>query len=209
MLRIGSFLLSGLGIRLKDRLAILLLTSFFFLLLTSTLEAQTEGYRLRPEDVIELSIFAGGEIQANVILTVSPEGTIACPFLGDIKAEGLTIGELMEKIRKPLSKDYFVNPQVIISIKEYRGPEWSIYVLGHVKRPGAYDYREGLTALDAIILAGGFAEFAAPNRTTITRREKNGKIKVIKINLNKVRQGKAKDVILRPGDRIDVPESRL
>ena len=204
-----SFLPSGLDMKLKGKLSILLLTSTF-LLLTSSLEvsSQTEGYRLRPEDVKELSIFAGGEVQANTMLTVSPEGTIACPFLGDIKANSLTIGELMKKIREPLSKDYFVNPQVIISIKEYRGPEWSIYVLGHVKNPGAYAYREGLTALDACILAGGFAEFAAPNRTTITQRE-DGKTKVIKINLNKVRQGKLEDIPLRPGDRIDVPESRL
>lgn len=209
MLRTGFFSPSGLDIRSKGRLAIILLASIF-LLLTSHLEAlsQTEGYRLRPEDVIELSIFAGGEVQVDTTLTVSPEGTIACPFLGDIKADDLTIGELMEKIREPLSKDYFVNPQVIISIKEYRGPEWSIYVLGHVKKPGVYDYREGLTALDACVLAGGFAEFAAPNRTTITRRE-DGKNKVIKINLNKVRQGKLEDIPLRPGDRIDVPESRL
>lgn len=209
MLKTESFSPSGLDMRLKDRLGILLFASTF-LLLTSYLEAlsQTEGYRLRPEDVIELSIFAGGAVQANTMLTVSPEGMIACPFLGDIKADGLTIGELMEKLREPLSRDYFVNPQVIISIKEYRGPEWSIYVLGHVKNPGAYDYREGLTALDACILAGGFAEFAAPNRTTITRRE-DGKNKVIKINLNKVRKGKVEDIPLRPGDRIDVPESRL
>jgi polysaccharide export outer membrane protein len=77
-----------------------------------------------------------------------------------------------------------------------------------VKQPGAYEFKEGLTALDACVLAQGFKEFAAPNRTTVTRRE-NGENRVIKIDLNKVRKGKVKDIPLRPGDRIDIPESRI
>ncbi|MCK4244033.1 MAG: polysaccharide biosynthesis/export family protein [Candidatus Omnitrophica bacterium] len=170
--------------------------------------AEIEGYRLRPNDVIKLSIFAGGEMQIEVDLTITSKGFIACPFLGDIKAEYLTISELTEKIEEPLARDYFREPQVIISIKESKSPGWNVYVLGMVKKPGAYEFKEGLTALDACVLAQGFKDFAAPNRTTITRRE-NGENRVIKIDLNKVRKGKVKDIPLRPGDRIDIPESRL
>ena len=170
--------------------------------------SEIEGYRLRPNDVIKLSIFAGGEMQIEVDLTITSKGFIACPFLGDIKAEYLTISELTEKIEEPLARDYFREPQVIISIKESKSPGWNVYVLGMVKKPGAYEFKEGLTALDACVLAQGFKDFAAPNRTTITRRE-NGENKVIKIDLNKVRKGKVKDIPLRPGDRIDIPESRL
>jgi polysaccharide export outer membrane protein len=84
-----------------------------------------------------------------------------------------------------------------------------IYVLGKVNRPGVYDFQEGLTALDGCILAGGFAQYAAPNRSTITRREADGTQEIIKINLTRVRKGDEEDVPLKPGDRIFVPESWL
>ena len=170
--------------------------------------SEIEGYRLGPNDVIKLSIFAGGEMQTEVDLTITSKGIVACPFLGDIKAEDLTISELTKKIEEPLARDYFREPQVIISVKESKSPEWNVYVLGMVKKPGAYEFKEGLTALDVCVLAQGFKEFAAPNRATITRRE-NGESRVIKINLHKAREGEVKDIPLRPGDRIDIPESRL
>jgi polysaccharide biosynthesis/export protein len=86
--------------------------------------------------------------------------------------------------------------------------ETKIYVSGQVVRPDLYDFQPGLTALSACIRAGGFARYAAPNRTTIVREE-NGEQKVIKIDLQKVVQGKEPDFALKPGDRIHVPESWL
>jgi len=185
-----------------------LFTYFSLFTFSSLVLSEVEGYRLRPDDVIKISIFARGETQVEAELTVSSKGFITCPFLGDIKAEGLTISELAEKIREPLARDYFVEPQVFITLKESKSAEWKIYVMGKVKKPGAYEFKHGLTALDACILAGGFEKFAAPNRATITRRE-NGGYKVIKINLNKIKDGKTKDVFLRPGDRVYIPGSRL
>jgi len=86
--------------------------------------------------------------------------------------------------------------------------ESKVYLDGEVKRPGIYDYHPGLTALNACIMAGGFAKFAAPNRTKIIR--KNGdQVEVIKINLNHVKAGKIPDFELEPGDRIHVPETWL
>ena len=83
-----------------------------------------------------------------------------------------------------------------------------IYVEGEVKSPGVYTYQEGLTALNACIMAGGFSKFAAPNRTRIIRQ--NGdKLVIIKIDLNDVKNGKAKDVEIKPGDRIHIPETWL
>lgn len=86
--------------------------------------------------------------------------------------------------------------------------ESKIYVEGEVKKPGIYDYQSGITIMNACIMAGGFGEFAAPNRTRVIRQ--NGEqVKIIKINLNKVKDGKIPDVQLKPGDRIHVPESWL
>ena len=269
-----------------------------------------KAYVIGPRDVLSLTIYAGGEKQQEVKLTVSTNGTINVPFIGAVKAVGLTIPQLEKRITRPLAKGYFVSPEVNIPVAEYHSLQYfisgavkipglyemtsratlmeliakaggllpdrgniayilrdstadvvggkaikeilsrkepikvdleglldrgdmtnnlalktgdvvyiplgkaldlarsKIYVGGKVKKPGLYDYQPGLTALSVCILAGGFDKFAAPNRTKIIRKEK-GKRKVIEVNLNDVKDGKAPDVELKPGDRIQVPESWL
>ena len=65
-----------------------------------------------------------------------------------------------------------------------------------------------MTALSLCIMAGGFSEYAAPNRAKIIR--KNGeRIETIEINLHEVRKGNIHDMELKPGDRIFIPRSWL
>ena len=45
----------------------------------------------------------------------------------------------------------------------------SIFVEGELKNPGVYPFQQGITALSACILAGGFNDYAAPNRAKIIR----------------------------------------
>ncbi len=81
-----------------------------------------------------------------------------------------------------------------------------VYVQGQVKEPGMFEFQPGMTAMSACILAGGFSKYAAPGRTLIVRL--NGDTpQTIKINLDKVADGKITDIPLMPGDRIKVPQS--
>jgi polysaccharide export outer membrane protein len=276
---------------------------------------QKGKYVLGIGDRLSFLLYAGGELQLRgggaIMLTISQEGTITLPFLGKTKADGLTIDELTQEITTRLKADYFVDPQVILSVVGYRSKkvyilgevrnpgsygmehentslielismaggatekrgkkafvlrgayddiafggkidelvekkepiavdlqrlleradltanvrlrpddvvyipprmfvdiaQSKIYVMGHVNKPGVYEFQDGITALNACLLAGGFAKFAAPNRATLTRFE-NGKKTIIKIDLNDVREGNADDVILNPGDRVYVPKSWL
>ncbi len=195
-------------------LAVKALALIAMIAMTSPAFSKQKPYIIGVGDVLSVTIFAGGATQETLDVEVSSEGTIRFPFLGEIKAEGLSVTQLIETVTRPLAEDYYVNPQVFISVKDQKSREanithYKIYVLGKINSPGVYDFREGLTALDACILAGGFAQYAAPNRSTITRREAQGKQEIIKINLNRVKKGKDKDVLLKPGDRIYVPESWL
>jgi len=82
-----------------------------------------------------------------------------------------------------------------------------VWVEGAVGHPGKIAYVPGLTALQAILQAGGLAEYSAPNRATIIRIAPDGRNIIIKVKLKKISKGKAPDVPLQPGDRLTVPQS--
>jgi protein involved in polysaccharide export with SLBB domain len=155
---------------------------FFLILLPAQTWGQDKAHLIGSQDVLTLSIYAGGELQREVDLTVSDENMVNIPFIGQVKAEKL--------------------------IKGYHSLRNSISVEGEVKKPGVYDYQRGITALNACIMAGGFDKFAAPNRARIIRKE-NDKQVIIKINLNDVKEGKIPDIELKPGDLILIPETWL
>lgn len=79
-----------------------------------------------------------------------------------------------------------------------------IRVMGAVRSPGVFPYAGGMTALDAVLIAGGFTEFASQNDVTIVRKSGNA-ITNITVKLKDVMNGKiAKNVPLKPGDIVTV-----
>lgn len=84
--------------------------------------------------------------------------------------------------------------------------EQQVYVTGCLNKPGAYEYQNGLTALSLCIMAGGFTTRAALQRATLIRNM-DGTDKVYQLNLDKIKKGKSADFKLKPGDRLNVPES--
>jgi polysaccharide export outer membrane protein len=167
--------------------------------------APGEGtYPLGPGDEVHVAIYAGGEKQEDFTGEVAPSGTLTSPLIGEIPVAGLTASEVSDRIRAILKREYFVDPQVMVSVKEFAR---KVFVSGEVKNPGGYSVEEGLTVMSVCTLAGGFTDFAALNHVKLLRTE-NGKMRTIDIDLSKVRRGKAPDLAVRAGDRIDVPHRR-
>ena len=113
-------------------------------------------------------------------------------MLGAVSAGGMTISQLERTITRELSGSYLVNPDVRVSVAEYR----QVYINGEVNSPGGYDYKPGLTLDKAIALAGGFADRASKERITLTR-EINGQAQLFSMRLT--------DAVL-PGDIIEITE---
>jgi len=126
---------------------------FFILAFCDLAFSGTEAYRIGPKDVLFFSIHAGGELQNQLDLTVSEKGTINVPFIGSVRAAGLTILDLETLITKPLGQDYFVDPEVNISIKEYHSLRY--FISGAIKSPGLYEMKSRATLLELIARAGG------------------------------------------------------
>lgn len=89
-------------------------------------------------------------------------------------------------------------------------PAQTVIVTGAVNKMGTFPFREGYTALNAVIDAGGFTKFASPNRARIMRGQGKDE-KTIRIELGDVvnRGDKTKNVALMPGDILVIPESLL
>lgn len=135
--------------------AVLMLSGVFL----PVFAAQTGGaanYRLGPQDVILITVLAGGETQVSTELVVTGSGDINVPLAGSLRASGLTQEELERAIRIPLERDYFVEPQVQVQIKAYHSLQY--FVSGAVKSPGMYELNFHPTIMDLLAKAGGVAE---------------------------------------------------
>jgi polysaccharide export outer membrane protein len=80
--------------------------------------------------------------------------------------------------------------------------------MGQVSKPGTFSYTPAMTIIEAISMAGGFTQISAKNDTTITRLENGSKV-TTKIPVGDISKGRAKNVYVRPGDIIFVPESPI
>lgn len=124
----------------------------------------------------------------------------------DKETINIDVNEIVSKGYK--EKDIKLEPGDLIIVGELSESASFIVVLGQVKNPGTYVFKEDMTAIQAIASAGGLTELAAANGTRITRI-KDGKKYNIQVPVLAILGGsqKARDIPLEPGDTIVVPES--
>jgi polysaccharide export outer membrane protein len=152
-------------------------------------------------DTFEVRVF--GEQDLTGTYRVGPEGTITFPLAGVIQIEGLEPQAAAKKIAERLADGILRNPQVTVLVKDQTSKK--VVVMGQVSKPGTYAYTPSMTILEAITAAGGFTQISAKNDTSITRVDKGNKT-TTKIPVGDISEGKAKNVYVRPGDIVSVPE---
>ena len=134
-------------------IAITILIQVFVFAAPHSSPARGKAYIVGARDVLSITIYAGGELQQEVDLTVSAKGIINAPFVGAIKAVGLTLPQLEERITRPLAKDYFVSPEVNIRVAGYHSLRY--FISGAVNEPGLYEMTSRTTLMELIAKAGG------------------------------------------------------
>jgi protein involved in polysaccharide export with SLBB domain len=140
-------------------------------------EAFDNAYKLGPGDQILIDVF--GEEELSMDFSINDTGTLNYPFLGELKVEGLSVIELERLITRGLKGPFLVDPDVTVSVKEYR----FFYLRGEVQQPGGIPYRPGLTLDRAISLGGGFTPRAAKKKVKVLRAtEPNAEAKPIAPN---------------------------
>lgn len=149
-----------------------------------------------------LSIRVVGEAELSGEYRVGVDGLLTFPWLKTINVAGLLPSEIQEKIAAGLRDGYIRDPQVVVDVKEANSQK--IYVFGQVKSPGTLRYKDHMTVVEALTLAGGLSADADPNRAYVTR-VRDGVEVVYTVRIGDIVVGKARNVELQPGDILNVP----
>jgi protein involved in polysaccharide export with SLBB domain len=163
-------------------------------------------YRVQVNDVLEFLFFKNPEL--NQTRTVGPDGEVALQLIGAVKVGGRTITEITEEVTTRYARE-LVQPQVTVAVKEYSGLK--VYVGGEVNQAGMQVYRGGLTALQAVVAAGGFKTTASLKSVILIRKGSGGRPMGARVDLSRVLKHAEfdKDVALAPSDIVFVPRSGI
>jgi polysaccharide export outer membrane protein len=165
-----------------------------------------ERYRLQPGDVLEVQFRYSPEF--NQTVTVQPDGYISLEIGGDLKVAGLTVEQTREAILKRASVR-LQDPVATIVLKEFQKPYF--VVSGEVNTPGKIEMRERVTALQAIMLAGGMKEGANSGQVVVFHNINSDYAEVKLLNLKSIRRTAdlENDLTLKPGDMVFVPRDKI
>jgi polysaccharide biosynthesis/export protein len=164
-------------------------------------------YRLGPEDVISVSVF-GQDRYSKQGIKIPPSGRISLALIPDgIFVNGKTVDQVAELIRKRYD-EYIINPQVSVSLDQAGSYRYS--VVGDVATPGIKPMTRRLSVSEAIAEAGGVLQTGNRSKIVVLRKQGNGLLKPIPVNLSAVYKGQSADAVyLVPGDQVIVPGNKL
>lgn len=151
-------------------------------------DQQSQSYTLGAGDRIKVTVFGHPDLSGE--FEVDGTGLIAMPLIKEVEATDLTARQLEARIADHLEPDYLRNPRVSVEVLSYR----PFYIIGEIKEPGSYPYVSGMTAWNAVALAGGF-----------TYRAKTGYVLLRRGGRDDAQQVPL-DSQVQPGDVIEVAE---
>jgi len=174
-------------------------------------ETDKEDYEIGPRDVLEIVIWDHDDLKRQV--HVSQKGEFSFPLIGNVHADGITVAQLEKKIGDELSGRYIINPQVSITVKEYRSKR--VFILGEVETPGEYPLTGQTTLVEVLSLAGGPTGDAGSEVIVIRPKnhrenpvslEEAREDEIVNVNLRKLLEGDtSQNVFLEPNDTIYIP----
>lgn len=144
-----------------------------------------------------------GAPNLNTVQQIKRDGRISLQIGGEVSAAGLTVAELEKELVKVCGPQLQVK-EVTVMVES---SALSVYVTGAVLRPGKVISDRPLTALEAIMEAGGF-DYAKANQKAVAIIRRDGTTtQRYKLNLKNELSGReVEPFTLKPFDIIYVPE---
>lgn len=162
---------------------------------------QSDPIVLHEGDSVRISF--PGAPNLNAVQLIKRDGRISMQLVGEVQAAGLTVKQLEDELLK-LYGPQLQTKEVSVAVESSTFP---VYVTGAVLRPGKIMPDRPMTALEAVMEAGGFDYTKANQKEVTIIRHENGRVDHFKLNLKKALQGKETEPFnLKPGDIVYVPE---
>jgi polysaccharide biosynthesis/export protein len=178
-------------------------------------------YSIGPEDIVKVTVLGNDDLTQTIV--VQSDGTFIYPLIGRVKAGDLTPKELERKITTLLAQGYVRNPQVTVTVQEYRSK--TVFVVGEVSRPGSYSMSGRMTVLELLSKAGPTS--AAGVEVVIVRpkmavsgplvpvdpsgapnADVTSQADLIRVNIRDIQMGQLdKNVLVRPNDTVFVTQA--
>lgn len=163
--------------------------------------SQPEVLTIREGDVLKIAF--PGAPNLDTTQQVRRDGRITMPLGGEVVAVGMTPGGLEQELVKVYASQ-LVSKEVSVTVVS---SSFTIFVSGAVVRPGKIVSDHPITALEAVMEAGGFDNAKAEMRAVVITRQEGGQYKNYTIDLKQVLEGKLTEPFyLKPSDVIYVPE---
>ena len=165
------------------------------------------NYRLGPEDVISVNVFQQEKYSKQGI-KIPPSGRVYLALIPDgLFVNGKTPDQVAELIKKRYD-EFIIDPQVSVSLDQAGSYRYS--VVGDVAQPGIKLMSRRLSVSEAVAEAGGVLQTGNRSRVVVLRKQQDGTLKPIPVNLSAVYKGQTPDsVYLVPGDQVIVPGNKL
>jgi protein involved in polysaccharide export with SLBB domain len=164
-----------------------------------------EDYRLGPGDVLVLILT--GDVELAHSLTVTREGFVVIPQVGQVHVANLTLEQLRQTLFARLSRVYSgvrrsgATTQFDVTVANVRAVQ--VYVVGEVAQPGAYQISSLGTVLTALYAAGGVLDNANTRRIEVRRA--GNEVAAFDLYDYLLRGDTRNDIRLETGDVVFVP----
>jgi protein involved in polysaccharide export with SLBB domain len=140
-------------------------------------------YKLGITDRVKIKVQEWPDLDG--VYTVTPDGTVSLPLIGNINVVGRHLSDLAQDISDRLQRRSAGSERALaaVEIAQYR----PFAITGDVQHPGEYPYRPGLTVIEAISIAGGYYRpelgLLRLGRDVVTA---NGEIRTQSVKLNQL-----------------------
>lgn len=168
---------------------------------TTELQSGSAQYHLQEGDVLEISVWKEEGLARESM--IAPDGTVAFPLIGQVRAKDLTVDQLQHELTTRISQ-YIPQPSVTVVLLSAKGSKF--FVIGKVNRPGEFPLLGPVSVLQALSIAGGITTFANYNEIKVIRRV-SGQEKAIPFRYGDMEKGRdlAQNIMLTSGDVVVVP----
>jgi polysaccharide export outer membrane protein len=159
-------------------------------------------YKVHPGDKLIVGVYDDPKLLPQEV-TVTPDGKIAYPMVGEMVAGGRTVEQIRLEFGTRLKK-YISDPIPIVIVTDVKGNV--VYVLGQVNKPGSITMNPTINVLQALSIAGGGNPYAKLDSIIVIRSTPTGQ-RILPFRYGQVSAGKdlEQNVQLESGDVVVVP----